>query len=310
VPCSSAGAKRLRMDEQQVRAWAHSELAHPRSVKAGLTASVIQLRASVRRRGPQWRLARAARALRTAPLPQHGREDEKEILPSPELVAVLEVMQINRWLWSRLPQRLGRDKWLEDCRALVELFPPDGQNVLLQPAHGCPLSGSMWIRWKLESAATQAMPLSAILYVHGGGFIGGSANGYAAFCGELSRSLEGAAVLSVEYASAPEHTNIPQQTESIIQAYKWLVSMPGLSKDQVIICGDSAGGGLVCLSLQQLGALHPAGAVLISLGWTLISRVLRRFRTESVTLPSILMLHSSITDCSWKIRHTASCHKG
>ncbi len=74
--------------------------------------------------------------------------------------------------------------------------------------------------------------------------------------------------LLIEYSLAPEHP-YPAALEDSITAYRWLLST-GVSSQNIILSGGSAGGALAVSTLLRLRELNlslPAGAVLLS-PWT------------------------------------------
>ncbi len=103
-----------------------------------------------------------------------------------------------------------------------------------------------------------------IMYLHGGGYIVGSAAGYRDICWRLAE-LAGCRVLFVDYRLAPENP-FPAAVEDATAAYRWLLD-EGYHPSQIAICGDSAGGGLsvaTLLNLKNLGLPLPACAMLMS----------------------------------------------
>ncbi|WP_066305010.1 alpha/beta hydrolase [Bacillus sp. FJAT-29814] len=105
------------------------------------------------------------------------------------------------------------------------------------------------------------------LYLHGGAYIMGSCNTHRFLASKLSRSTA-TRVLLPEYRLAPENP-YPSAVEDALIAYRWLVNS-GVSPKNIVIGGDSAGGGLALstlLSLKEAGDQLPALAVLLS-PWT------------------------------------------
>lgn len=103
----------------------------------------------------------------------------------------------------------------------------------------------------------------ALLYFHGGAFVVGSAGGYRALAAELARAA-GATGYSVEYRLAPEHP-FPAAVEDAVAAYRTLLET--VPPAQIVVAGDSAGGGLALSLLVKLrddGLPLPAAALLIS----------------------------------------------
>ena len=60
-----------------------------------------------------------------------------------------------------------------------------------------------------------------LLYLHGGGYVAGSANGYRSLVGELSRAAK-ARALAIDYRLAPEHP-FPAAVDDAVTAYRWLL---------------------------------------------------------------------------------------
>ena len=103
-----------------------------------------------------------------------------------------------------------------------------------------------------------------IMYIHGGGFIGGSikyARGYAA----VLAAECGMKTFCVEYRLAPENP-YPAALDDVYDAYLALVN-GGTPPEKIILAGESAGGGLIyslCLKLRAEGRELPAGLIAIS----------------------------------------------
>lgn len=104
-----------------------------------------------------------------------------------------------------------------------------------------------------------------ILYFPGGGYVCGSYNTHRALIARIARS-SGYKVLAVDYRKAPEDP-FPAATDDALAAYKQLLRD---GYENIVLMGDSAGGGLVLALLQLIRKhkLNPAiGSVLLS-PWT------------------------------------------
>lgn len=102
-----------------------------------------------------------------------------------------------------------------------------------------------------------------ILFLHGGGFVVGSAYGYRPLVGALADAAQAGALL-VDYRLAPEHP-FPAAFEDAMTAYRWIVDRCG-DPARVVLVGDSTGSGLVLATLRRLveaGEPMPAAAVLL-----------------------------------------------
>jgi acetyl esterase/lipase len=85
-------------------------------------------------------------------------------------------------------------------------------------------------------------PAPALLWIHGGGYVVGTAQQEDQLCRRVSRRL-GITVASVEYRLAPEHP-YPVPLEDCYSALAWLARLPAVDRARVAIGGASAGGGL------------------------------------------------------------------
>ncbi len=92
-------------------------------------------------------------------------------------------------------------------------------------------------------------PSRTILFLHGGGYIIGLNKSYINFAYYLAKYLD-ARVLLLDYRLAPEYT-YPSAVEDALNAYDYLLNQ-GIHAKQIIICGDSAGGGLAVSLLLKL----------------------------------------------------------
>lgn len=107
-----------------------------------------------------------------------------------------------------------------------------------------------------------------ILQLHGGGYVGGMRNAYRMFAGLYNEVSHGMSVLTPDYRVAPEEP-YPAALLDAYDAYEWLLEQ-GWFSEQIILAGDSAGGGLalaLCHYLKDKGRQLPCGIVAMS-PWT------------------------------------------
>ncbi|RTQ48229.1 steryl acetyl hydrolase [Hymenobacter gummosus] len=106
-----------------------------------------------------------------------------------------------------------------------------------------------------------------LLYLHGGGYVMGSLNTHRGFIGALAQRC-GLRALSVDYRKAPEHP-FPAALDDALAAWRWLLTQ-GYAPHDIMLAGDSAGGGLVLALLLHLRDARqplPAAALCFS-PWT------------------------------------------
>lgn len=106
-----------------------------------------------------------------------------------------------------------------------------------------------------------------ILYLHGGGYTCGSID-YAKGFGSVLASEYNTPVFCCAYRLAPEN-KFPCAVDDALSAYNFLIEN-GYTPENIMLCGESAGGGLcysLCIKLHELDEKMPAGIVAIS-PWT------------------------------------------
>jgi monoterpene epsilon-lactone hydrolase len=105
------------------------------------------------------------------------------------------------------------------------------------------------------------------LLLHGGGYNAGSPRTHRRLAAHISRAVH-MRVLTPDYRLAPEHP-FPAGLKDALNAYRWLLGQ-GLAASDIVVGGDSAGGGLtlsMLLALREAGAELPRAAVLLA-PWT------------------------------------------
>jgi len=95
---------------------------------------------------------------------------------------------------------------------------------------------------RVHRPASSPGPLPALLWIHGGGYVIGSAAQDDAVCRRFADQL-GIVVAAVEYRLAPEH-RFPVPLHDCHDALVWLAGQPTVDPTRVAVGGASAGGGL------------------------------------------------------------------
>jgi acetyl esterase/lipase len=148
-------------------------------------------------------------------------------------------------------------KFRDECEAGAARYAkiPDGVTVKPEQIEGI---NSEWI---CPQAAKQE---KIIMYVHGGGYVSGSCNDHRGFVSKFAKTM-GYNCLTYEYRLAPEN-KFPAAVEDSLIIYKYLLDN-GFSSENILIAGESAGGGLtlcLLLAIKEKGLSQPVAAVAIS----------------------------------------------
>jgi len=102
----------------------------------------------------------------------------------------------------------------------------------------------------------------AIYFVHGSGYALCSPRTHRRLTSWLSQ-LTGLPVFSIDYRLAPRH-RFPSAADDVRAGWDWLTADRGMSPEDLVIAGDSAGGHLAVDLLLQPEVPHPAALVLLS----------------------------------------------
>ena len=140
-----------------------------------------------------------------------------------------------------------------DPRAVYDTFisaTPFAEGVSSEQVETASVRG-WWVR---PSVAEQD---GVILYLHGGGYLAGSAKAYRGLASQLA-SRTRRPVFVLDYPLAPEAT-VPAAPDAVMAAYEWLRAG---GSERIVLAGDSAGGGLSLVTLARLAhGPRPSAAI-------------------------------------------------
>ena len=168
-------------------------------------------------------------------------------------------------LWEPIIDGFGGEQGLDETRAAFEALharfePPPG--VHTQPVNARGVSSLLLT--PPGDATTTA------LFLHGGGYVLGSALGYRHLAGALAAGAR-ADVLVPDYRLGPEHP-FPAALDDALRAYEWLLERRDAACG---LAGDSTGAGLalsLLIAARDRGLPLPARVVLlcplVDLSWT------------------------------------------
>ena len=149
-----------------------------------------------------------------------------------------------------LPRTLITARTYRLMRALIRLHAPHRH----EDVQVLTLSCGVGIR--LHKPADLSTPSAALLWIHGGGYVIGTARQDDRLCHRYAKQV-GMVVASVEYRLAPEYP-YPAALEDCYSALKWLAALPSVDGTRVAIGGASAGGGLAAALAQYA---HDRGGI-------------------------------------------------
>lgn len=95
----------------------------------------------------------------------------------------------------------------------------------------------------------KAAPDQVLFYIHGGGYICGSPETHEPIIARCAQDM-GLRAFAPRYRLAPEHP-VPAQLEDVRRAYHGLIDA-GYAPENIVLGGESAGGGLVLALLSEL----------------------------------------------------------
>ncbi len=174
-------------------------------------------------------------------------------MPSPEHEAL-----VARLLAQPMPTDLEPPAWRAVYDAALTATPiPDDVAVVPDTLAGV---SAEWV-----SVPPDDTDLT-VLYLHGGGYVLGSASGYREFAGRFARA-SAARVCVLDYRLAPEHP-FPAGLDDAVTAYRALLDR-GVAAADIVVAGDSAGGGLTLATLFELrdGGLELPGCAVLFSPW-------------------------------------------
>ncbi len=161
-------------------------------------------------------------------------------------------LPITRFLNAYLPLSVAR--WVIKRSAASVRLPADVTCEVVS-ADGVPCE------WLIPQNSPKDQVL---LYLHGGGFILGLTSLHLQMVAYLARKM-GVRVLVVDYRVAPDYP-FPAPLDDCVTAYRWLLKQ-GISAQNIVVAGDSAGGNLTITTLMKLrdsGEQLPAAAACLS----------------------------------------------
>ncbi|MGI9431507.1 MAG: alpha/beta hydrolase fold domain-containing protein, partial [Myxococcota bacterium] len=170
-------------------------------------------------------------------------------MPSPQHDAIAEAMASQASVTGATT--------IEESRAGMEAMTaeapmPEGAQVESVDAGGVPA---------LDIRMPDSRDDRVVLYLHGGGYVIGSAKTHRSLVARISRE-SGARCLSLDYRLAPEHP-FPAAVDDAVAGFRHLLGS-GVEPSRIVVGGDSAGGGL---TLATLLALRDAGDPLPAAGF-------------------------------------------
>lgn len=125
-----------------------------------------------------------------------------------------------------------------------------------------------------------------MLYLHGGGYTSGSPRSHRPLAARLAEAARATAIVA-DYRLGPEHA-CPAAIEDAMAVYRWMLEA-GAEPEQLVVAGDSAGGGLslaLALGLKDLDLPQPAGLFAIS-PWADLTQSHETYRSKAQDDPVI-----------------------
>ncbi len=172
------------------------------------------------------------------------------------------------------------EKFREDCEKGAARYSKLPAGVGIKPE----VIDGIKAEWLIPSGSN---PEKVIMYVHGGGYVSGSCNDHRGFVSKFAK-FTGVANLVYEYGLAPENP-YPAAVEDSVKVYRWLLDS-GLNPGDIVLAGESAGGGLmlaILLYLRDHSIPLPKAGVAIS-PWTDLTCSGETYKTKNKVSPAPL----------------------
>lgn len=187
-------------------------------------------------------------------------------MPSPECVKLMDKLR---------KYRDANESTLEETRVNLDTLGdrftlPEGLVVEKDDVDGVPAE------WLIPKDASDR---GVLYYLHGGGYVIGSIQSHRHMVAQMAEAASMRACM-IDYRLAPEHP-FPAGLEDAVSGYHWLLAL-GHNANEIVLCGDSAGGGLTMATLLQLldeRTSLPKCAVLLS-PWTDLTNELESRTTK------------------------------
>jgi epsilon-lactone hydrolase len=172
------------------------------------------------------------------------------------------------------------EQFRKDCEKGAARYSKLPAGVVVKPD----IMDGIKAEWLIPSGSS---PDKVIMYVHGGGYVSGSCSDHRAFVSRFA-GYTGVANLVYEYGLAPENP-YPAAVDDSVKVYRWLLAS-GFKPENIIIAGESAGGGLtlaILLYLKDHTIPLPKAGVAIS-PWTDLTCSGETYQTKNKVSPAPL----------------------
>ena len=208
-------------------------------------------------------------------------------LPASNSIRARLLRLTTRWLLAPIfrsgyAPELQRQK-LERVTRLSQLLMPAGTQFTQNSLGGL---RTEWVENLLKGVQGH------LLFFHGGAYVVGSPRTHRNLTAHLARRCS-LRVAAVDYRLAPEDP-FPAATDDALAAYRALLTQ-GVPAQQIILGGDSAGGGLAmacAIAIRDAGLQPPAGVICIS-PWVDLTisgeSITRQSETEVILTPQVLI---------------------
>lgn len=193
-----------------------------------------------------------------------------------------EIAGVRALLAARQPAPGAPQPTFEERRKAMDGF---GEMGALPP--GCFHEPAFFGGVKCELVTPQGVKGGrTILYLHGGGYCLGSPRSHRPMAARIAEAAHARAVVA-HYRLGPEN-RFPCAVDDALAVYRAILRS-GTEPGQLVVAGDSAGGGLalaLALALKEKGIPQPAGLFVIS-PWVDLTQGSDTYRTKAETDPVI-----------------------
>jgi acetyl esterase/lipase len=167
-----------------------------------------------------------------------------------DLQLLLKLTQHNSYL---KPGAIEVEQVRKNVKTLAAITSIPGKDIYAVDNIAIPTDDGSRIAIRIYKPFASGIPMPALVYFHGGGFVLYDIDDYDGFCRYIAAQAQ-ITVVAVDYRRAPEHV-FPQSHCDAVSGLQWVFNNAakwGIDRNCIAVGGDSAGGNLAIHATRVL----------------------------------------------------------